>query len=101
MKRNALAVLLMGLFVAGPVAARRKKGEKHELCAIHSVYVNGNSESATAARRQIEKRTWMKLSSTKGKADAILDVAEARSTASTIAGLAERTQVTFNLTKAD
>ena len=51
-----------------------------KLCSIKTVAVKGNSESANAVRMALQEgRTWMKLAGSTKTADAVLDVAEARS----------------------
>lgn len=77
MKKLLTALLIIAVT---PAVARRKRGSHPELCEIKSVAVSGNSESASLVRREIEKRTWLKLSPSADKADALLEIAETKST---------------------
>lgn len=104
MMRKSIAALLLAFFLilaAVPLAsARRKKGSHPELCEIKTVAVTGNSESASIVRREIEKRTWLKLAASGDKADAVLDIAETKSTRG-FPMTQERTTVSGNLTRKD
>ncbi len=55
---------------------KRRKGADPEICALKTVYVRGNSESADIARREIAQRTWLGVADDPQKADAVLDLSE-------------------------
>lgn len=77
--RNLLSFWIV-VALAAPAFGRHKQQLHPELCEIKTVEVTGNSESATVVRREIENRTWLKLSPSAEKADAVLEVAESKST---------------------
>ncbi len=71
-------LILLVVVIVGPSWARKKQEPNAELCAIKTVYVEGNSDSARVVRRELEKRTWLKLENDEAKAEAIFAVAETR-----------------------
>jgi len=78
-----LAVAVMLLLAAATVAypdRRHKRGSHPELCQLKTVFVDGNSESANMIRNEIAERTWLKLVASKEHADAVLAIAETKST---------------------
>jgi hypothetical protein len=72
--------LLVALLVLTANAGSARKGRKPdtELCSLKTVYVEGNSQSATAVRDSLDKWTWLKLDNDKTKADGVLAIQEVR-----------------------
>jgi hypothetical protein len=77
--KTALLVALIILVTALCFARRIRKGSHHDLCTINTAFVSGNSESAGLVRKQLAKRTWLRLVPSADKADAVLDISETRS----------------------
>lgn len=96
--RKAIAVMLA--FAAVPAFASHKKGSRKDLCKIKTVAVTGNSEAANDVRKQLGKRTWLKLVASPKKAGAVLAIAERQSTRRFPIPMQE-TNVSGNLTKGD
>ncbi len=70
---------LLALFLVWaviPAFAGRKKEPNEKLCQVKTVFVIGNSKSAVGIRKELAKRTWLKLANSQDDADAILDIAE-------------------------
>jgi len=72
-------LILLAAVVSAPAYARKKHERNPELCNLKTVYVDGNSESASIVRRELEKRTWLKLENDQAKADALLLIVETKS----------------------
>jgi hypothetical protein len=98
--KSAISLLAL-LALAMPASAdrRHKRGSHPELCQLKTVFVEGNSESASKIRDEIPKRTWLKLAASKENVDAVLAIAETKSTGG-FPMTHEQTTVSGQLTKA-
>jgi hypothetical protein len=77
--RLQIPALVALLALTVPTGAARKKHEPDaDLCSLKTVYVEGNSQSATAVRDDLGKRTWLKLENDRAKAEAVLAIQETR-----------------------
>jgi hypothetical protein len=77
--RKIILVLISVFVVQLAALARNKKQRDPELCQIQTVYVSGNSESAVLVRRELEKRTWLRLVRDPAEADGELIISETQS----------------------
>jgi hypothetical protein len=95
-------VLLSLLAFAAPAFPDRhhKRGSHPELCELKTVFVDGNSESANMIHNEIAERTWLKLVASKEHADAVLAIAETKSTRG-FPMTTEQTTVSGQLVKPD
>ena len=97
-RMSVVIILSLIAFAGAPAWARKKPEPNPELCQLKTVYVDGNSEAASIVRRELEKRTWLKLENDEAKAEAVLSIAESkseknfpiRSETSTVAGQIRR-----------
>lgn len=77
-------LILLATLLSIVAWARKKHEPRPELCNLKTVYIDGNSESASIARHELEKRTWLKLENEQAKADAVLSITETRTQGHTI-----------------
>lgn len=69
---KTLTILTILLFVLPAFAEDAEPNEK--LCSIKTVYIEGEPKKTNGYRKNIEKKTWLKIENVKQQADAIFKV---------------------------